>query len=114
MRISDWSSDVCSSDLKQMPCSPHAGHDRVQNKQHAVAVANFAYALQISLDRRQRPGGRADHGFGHKGRYVFSTQFLDFVVELLCQTLGIALFGFARKLIAVGIDRKSTRLNSSH
>src|SRR3546814_10471421 len=37
MRISDWSSDVCSSDLKQSPCESD------QHKQEKVSPASSTY-----------------------------------------------------------------------
>src|SRR3546814_5109291 len=40
----DVGHDAVFGASKQMPCSPHAGPDLVQNTQHAVAVANFAYS----------------------------------------------------------------------
>src|SRR3546814_7128504 len=92
MRISDWSSDVCSSDLKGCPISflgPPEGLARfpagvleieadvaqqvVRQPLQAVAVA------QAALPGRQRPGGRQQQPDE-----------------------------------AAAEDRKSTRLNSSH
>src|SRR3546814_12998411 len=72
MRISDWSSDVCSSDLALRPC---AGEDS-NAKQHAqqqpgkvigglrhgdgaVALAAFGTAAEEGLDLLQHEIGRA-------------------------------------------------------
>src|SRR3546814_1148268 len=44
MRISDWSSDVCSSDLQQQGCAPPA----------EFAYAVEAFMLKISVADRQR------------------------------------------------------------
>src|SRR3546814_2925869 len=40
MRISDWSSDVCSSDLKQGFDSPWAYHDKIKNLEISVSQAS--------------------------------------------------------------------------
>src|SRR3546814_7706915 len=42
MRISDWSSDVCSSDLAQAVCPARAGADRGRDG-HADALAGSAH-----------------------------------------------------------------------
>src|SRR3546814_953089 len=47
MRISDWSSDVCSSDL---PCVSSTGEDLG----HVVAVENFGAGDVVEIER---PGG---------------------------------------------------------
>src|SRR3546814_9398791 len=97
MRISDWSSDVCSSDL----------------------AATRVLAVSIVRDRF---AGRAM-------AKVMSLTFIVFLsVPMLAPTLGQAILLFApwrwifgllalsglAVLIWVFIDRKSTRLNSSH
>src|SRR3546814_10191426 len=37
MRISDWSSDVCSSDLQRLRAAPRGGHRRDQTRRPAAA-----------------------------------------------------------------------------
>src|SRR3546814_5941491 len=92
MRISDWSSDVCSSDL---PKHQKLGADLLFWALILVVVGSFAgnyFAIA-----QEMPDGL---GFwlGHQGY-----EFLD-----LGRIWQIALFA------GLLLDRKSTRLNSSH
>src|SRR3546814_3998002 len=52
MRISDWSSDVCSSDLLDLPCAQQV--EIAWQTLDAVTVD----AAQIGLDQAARPGER--------------------------------------------------------
>src|SRR3546814_7501149 len=56
MRISDWSSDVCSSDLQRAD----AGRQRALDHRHDVAVALQVVEMAVGVD--QRP--RRDHQLG--------------------------------------------------
>src|SRR3546814_9005014 len=104
MRISDWSSDVCSSDLQ-------------------------AFELEAELGRR----GNADADRYRHRNAVDDIGLADVADYPACQQFGFRLFGYAGlqhdELVAsearydvVGPnhvfetprDRKSTRLNSSH
>src|SRR3546814_5033930 len=98
MRISDWSSDVCSSDL--------------------TAAESFGAAAQRAVARRVAPGGKVDadllereqfaaHGFAWLATYVAALRELLHWAERL-QAAGQP--GELERLI----DRKSARLNSSH
>src|SRR3546814_5675136 len=107
MRISDWSSDVCSSDLEHDGAA-HARHDdrnrqwnfhfaQALQRRHAHAARRFAQGRVNVVDGRI---GIADDG-----------------------KLGIQKYGNDRWHIADALaaswrdatsDRKSTRLNSSH
>src|SRR3546814_3497314 len=78
MRISDWSSDVCSSDLDP------------------------ADALEVVGHRRHRTGGRADHGLGQKGDDLVLPQLEDLGLELIGEALGVGLVTLPRLLEAVG------------
>src|SRR3546814_3904431 len=97
MRISDWSSDVCSSDL-------------------GVARALISGGLTQSLPLKVFYNGPMfRHERPQKGRY---RQFHQIGVELLgvaepLADVEIIALG-ADILAALGLDRKSTRLNSSH
>src|SRR3546814_10196569 len=106
MRISDWSSDVCSSDLL---CEPCAGLRRAVTDLavdpfafsggHGPAFAIAASELAGTVDRGRRGGGRA-------GRCL--------LVELAPVPCG-SLSDLARVAAPVARpDRKRTRLNSSH
>src|SRR3546814_7062077 len=102
MRISDWSSDVCSSDLTtrlSLKGHPMAFLRRAFAKEGVLSCIEAAAAKNGALVRtagivliRQRPG---------KGNAIFIT------IEDEGGIVNILLW--ARHL-----DRKSTRLNSSH
>src|SRR3546814_4186846 len=103
MRISDWSSDVCSSDLDAAPCgveegafdmdAEDAGHPlgdrRVDGSDPALDHRQI-----VADQRRQQPGGAeaAVRGGDRRDR----------------RDAGV---GVEQRTAA---DRKSTRLNSSH
>src|SRR5690625_3639724 len=109
---------------KQMPGAAHAGHDLIEDEQHAIAVTDLADAFEIGGHRREDAGSGANNSFRHKGSYIFRAQGEDFALELVGQSLGVGLIAFALVSIAIRIagrdmmrlrqDRKSTRLNSSH
>src|SRR3546814_10679491 len=100
MRISDWSSDVCSSDLVAVPGhaellpqlrvalenEPAQPHGTVEVDRRRIGLAALP---QIALDRAEVQKGR-------KPRWL--------------QRHIIRIFARRRETI----DRKSTRLNSSH
>src|SRR3546814_5497903 len=97
MRISDWSSDVCSSDLhgaQDCKALAHSYEDRALFRSRIVM---------------------ARHGFG-RGEYSYFTYPLPEIVAGLRETLYPPLAEVANRWnAALGIaDRKSTRLNSSH
>src|SRR3546814_5747256 len=104
MRISDWSSDVCSSDLRELVL--------------AAGLAHHARAGAVAAVGRAEAGGEEEdavrvamHQAGRLG------------VVVLAQGI-VSLAGRTQVLLAdrdvraaqrlLGVDRKSTRLNSSH
>src|SRR3546814_10186949 len=93
MRISDWSTDVCSSDLQSRELrkigTPFARHERHRSKQAAVMLASQVGQLL------QRPRTNAARGEIHH------SQPRRIVVRIFHQA-------------QISQDRKSTRLNSSH
>src|SRR3546814_2607962 len=106
MRISDWSSDVCSSDLRSPRQRPEPGaaiaRDRgavraVSRRQESIDRAGGCERREARRDLPALPGASSpdDHQRGSEdppgGR---STP--------------------APRLASAGQDRKSTRLNSSH
>src|SRR3546814_10513029 len=112
MRISDWSSDVCSSDLQIQALVFARGHPR------AVDGDQLAQRLQEvrgrKLGKGQTPGAplhppRILVGPEGVDRAVLVAIRLDALEDLLAvvQHRG-------RRVEGDGSDRKSTRLNSSH
>src|SRR3546814_2581435 len=113
MRISDWSSDVCSSDLRI------EGFGRQRELVH-VAVADLAVAQRRLLQRGPRDGQ-------HVARQVNADGALDAPREQFEDASGtgpdveqFADLAFRQQrqqrlldLASVDLDRKSTSLNSS-
>src|SRR3546814_10065634 len=102
MRISDWSSDVCSSDLAlallHLPL--HAAADLLFDLEHAE------FALHEGEDHLQPLRGS-----------ILDEQCLlvcDLDVEIAGNRIGEARGVVDLRELDRGLDRKSTRLNSSH
>src|SRR3546814_9723575 len=98
MRISDWSSDVCSSDLDEL--TPQL--DVVRDLQ---ALARHVRPLVLVVD---------DDKFQHR---LLQQVFSDTNIELACVASGAEALASLRRrrpdLIMMEIDRKNTRLNYS-
>src|SRR3546814_3833362 len=91
MRISDWSSDVCSSDLLKQ----------------TVLLENLQRIGHVAPERVLPPLRDGAWGYRRKGR--FSVRYVE--------KKGKTLVGFREvdpRFVADIGDRKSTRLNSSH
>src|SRR3546814_10178334 len=101
MRISDWSSDVCSSDLTHFP-SPfdRANSGSCPDDERTIAKSTRAGKI-MSGDLRQRPRRR-------KTLPIFMGGQADQPVEQFAERRRILISDAPRE------DRKSTRLNSSH
>src|SRR3546814_5519570 len=105
MRISDWSSDVCSSDLIVEEADGQVHVD-------ASAIASLAVRIHRATvpNRLQRINGRGDNaaiGLAIRCRNKADAASIRFEFRAIHALAGDALaFGF--------VDRKSTRLNSSH
>src|SRR3546814_7054031 len=105
MRISDWSSDVCSSDLDEHGAADdHADHDHDGDDPHVFTdparMATIAEGLAADL-MAAVPELDTDAGRERAAAYVAELRALDAEV--------------AATLAAIpDEDRKSTRLNSSH
>src|SRR3546814_8113787 len=104
MRISDWSSDVCSSDLHETVISADltvtlAWREEIRRAKNGKAV----------MGPRTRTIKREKYLDGHKIDYVKGKVAFDLEWNSKDQT-------FDRDLYAMNafLDRKSTRLNSSH
>src|SRR3546814_10527721 len=103
MRISDWSSDVCSSDLFVAGKLDEA---RQRGRQHQKLADQFAAPLRLQVEhkaealvRHERKGMRRIDRLRRQHRK-------NLLVEMVLQP--------GRVFIAKIADRKSTRLNSSH
>src|SRR3546814_6730763 len=98
MRISDWSSDVCSSDLQSIVCQRF---ERVEGELARTTDIGFRYFADIG----ERPAGRpGDQPPAHDPPAVGVEQQRQPAVEQAGH----------RKVPEIELDRKSTRLNSSH
>src|SRR3546814_8895819 len=98
MRISDWSSDVCSSDLLAQPL-----HLRAKALRHCRARRR-----RLVARLRDQTGGRAA-----KPRIV-AMPGREIAVEIGVEIEFAAKRRTQRVGERLGKDRKSTRLNSSH
>src|SRR3546814_1441533 len=92
MRISDWSSDVCSSDLLPTQAAAQTIADKVKGGTSLAAAAKSA--------------GLAVAGLSDLSQLQYAEKSSDAVAK--------AAFAAPRGDIAQIADRKSTRLNSSH
>src|SRR3546814_2866838 len=135
MRISDWSSDVCSSDLDngEEPFHQHAGDEQVM-PHRVAAVAIFAGIVERVLlalllgyldafGRRAEPSEQGEHRQRHdreQGDLAIGIEGPeieeDDVDDVGAATARISVLDErARQAVRrVAGDRKSTRLNSSH
>src|SRR3546814_3958129 len=112
MRISDWSSDVCSSDLFEVALV-EVGPQLVDEDELAVGRLPEQEVAEPLLARG------ADHqiGIGNPGGQEAGSEAL--LVDVVGRDLagddrGGELPGGSGDLLAPAVDRKSTRLNSSH
>src|SRR3546814_9257138 len=108
MRISDWSSDVCSSDLGDylvaaLEADGHRLHARtlLPDDRYRLRAAVSQWIADDAVD-----GVLVTGGTGFTGR--------DSTPEALLPLLDKEMLGFGELFRAISLDRKSTRLNSSH
>src|SRR3546814_8354304 len=99
MRISDWSSDVCSSDL---PDLPEIIKGRLLPLADIVTPNPFEFAILVGakLSGFAQFSGEAERWLRHGMRHVLVT--------------GCLLDDTPLGQLDTLLDRKSTRLNSSH
>src|SRR3546814_9873613 len=101
MRISDWSSDVCSSDLGQL-----ARQVELQD----LALGRLGLAAVVAL-----PGDEVVVGGRHLGRrQPLREEAAQGGNELVAGGAGDGPVRPQRLAALEALDRKSTRLNSSH
>src|SRR3546814_9759202 len=116
MRISDWSSDVCSSDLAEIGCAGAADLGFIEGDLENPLLAQipvpgdrlllvvgprhpWASAQAVTpADLKQAAWVLREKGSGTRQNFE----------------LGLRQFGVDPAGINVALDRKSTRLNSSH
>src|SRR3546814_4066244 len=121
MRISDWSSDVRSSDLRRDRCQPGRTDGAAARRRQGAGVTITKSLLLFALAAVAEIGGawlvwqgvREHRGWVWIGAGVLALGAYGFVATLQPDA------NFGRILAAYGGvfvagDRKSTRLNSSH
>src|SRR3546814_4819558 len=116
MRISDWSSDVCSSDLRQTTAGFSLAGD---SEKFLTMPGGGAIGFALGAEYRKERNGRTTDPLvkagltnqaatqDYKGGYHVTEFFGELSIPVLTD------MPFAQLLSLEG-DRKSTRLNSSH
>src|SRR3546814_8626537 len=99
MRISDWSSDVCSSDLKDLAVG-------LKERAERIGGARGPFVIAIGGRRGGICRGHRGPGFGADAGIIVAGELLR-----LGRHVEILPSRWRRRIDA---DRKSTRLNSSH
>src|SRR5215204_6242369 len=74
--------------------APHAAHDLVEDQEHAIAVADLAYAPEIARRRRDRTGGGTDHSLSDESHHSLGSEFEDFQLELIRSPAAVGLGAF--------------------
>src|SRR3546814_6853089 len=106
MRISDWSSDVCSSDLVGQ--RHFRDRDQSRRREQPAHTARDIGGGEGWFELRAR-------GAGHRCPLIrFGGSEGNVVVEIVVEGRPSATARPAASRRAAAIDRKSTRLNSSH
>src|SRR3546814_6579221 len=104
MRISDWSSDVCSSDLKEAFVAEAEGvvlgtyYLRANQAGGGAHVCNAGYMTSAAATGRGVARAMGLHSIDHAKARGFRAMQFNFVVSTNVRA----------------VDRKSKRLNSSH
>src|SRR3546814_3927699 len=99
MRISDWSSDVCSSDL---------------GFSEALTRMKKGGEYKISIPPQLGYGDRAAGPIPANSTLHFTVTLLDFRSEAEVRAMQQQMQQMQQQQMMPGGDRKSTRLNSSH
>src|SRR3546814_10677180 len=117
MRISDWSSDVCSSDLNSNCYSPSSIERQVQGVDAPHSVGAERGFPGDGFDAAIRPG-EGDFNFERLqwAEVALGQDDLDSVRPRAARAQRDVRHGALLVDVEVGLgrDRKSTRLNSSH
>src|SRR3546814_4163867 len=102
MRISDWSSDVCSSDLESS--------EQMEQSLIDIAVESWRFSRLFGKVVSKLDAGES-------GRYVNQLRYFQKKLEESLDSSGLRLVNVEGQHYDAGMaasDRKSTRLNSSH
>src|SRR3546814_3562989 len=105
MRISDWSSDVCSSDLTKNPQRLHHG---ISDSRHWSSLHEFAAADAAVVVKLRKVAAVVEPEFARRdvaGHHQ---------LHVRIRRLELGRRWLAGNELIEGVDRKSTRLNSSH
>src|SRR3546814_8427377 len=103
MRISDWSSDVCSSDLTDL------GHTRRMLGHHADCIAGMRPWQALARREEHQLPAQASEFYSQLGRCQHQAGQYDAARLMFKRSLALR-----RDPLQNEADRKSTRLNSSH
>src|SRR3546814_1349528 len=114
MRISDWSSDVCSSDLIKVTDGPPMIRSENARLSGWVYVDVRGVDLHTAVKEMQTlvsqkvtlPPG---YSIGWSGQFEYLERATAKLKTVIPLTLGVIFI-----LLYLALDRKSTRLNSSH
>src|SRR3546814_4302418 len=113
MRISDWSSDVCSSDLHHDARDQKRIANRIFMRREPRYVLRGVPSLAEEFTNELLPKGHAETENGKDKTYTINNQNIcrhPFISQHASINSLLANTGLARNLPR---DRKSTRLNSS-
>src|SRR3546814_6538290 len=109
MRISDWSSDVCSSDLQQVL---HLGEVLTEGHHLLARCTQFGNGRGDLADRGVAGEAHAVHAQQHAFDAVVGARLVERAQQVA--QLHFMHAGAAERAERAHADRKSTRLNSSH
>src|SRR3546814_8546517 len=104
MRISDWSSDVCSSDLLTRGPYVIDGHARARMRKILAEIQDGTFARQWI----------AEYQSGNANYKALKQADLEHPIEATGRKLRAAMPWLDTAPTTAARDRKSTRLNSSH
>src|SRR3546814_3029854 len=113
MRISDWSSDVCSADLVELSSDPVAGES------FDIGHGDVVIAAITSCTNTSNPSVLIAAGLVARKARALGLERKPWVKSSLAPgsqvvTDYLVKAGLQEDLDSIGLDRKSTRLNSSH
>src|SRR3546814_1532349 len=124
MRISDWSSDVCSSDL-DLDLNPILAKVDAPDDQRRFSLTKWRNPVPDSLDAQMMKDARAVFERGEKMQLTYTVRNTHRAVGTRLSAAVTERFGMStladghltvrlRGSAGQSLDRKSTRLNSRH